>query len=75
MAVNDERGELERGLAAAEAVLRPGGRLVVVSFHSGEDAAVKEFVEPGVVAARRSRRGTGRPSISRRRAGVGLRPV
>lgn len=44
MAVNDEPGELARGLAAAEALIRPGGRLVVVSFHSGEDAAVKRFV-------------------------------
>ena len=44
MAVNDELGELERGLAAAEALLRPGGRLVVVAFHSGEDALVKSFV-------------------------------
>ena len=44
MAVNDELGELERGLAAAEALLRPGGRLVVVAFHSGEDALVKGFV-------------------------------
>ncbi len=44
MAVNDEMGELERGLIAAEALLRPGGRLVVVSFHSGEDGAVKAFV-------------------------------
>ena len=42
--VNDELGELERGLAAAEALLRPGGRLVVVSFHSGEDTQVKRFV-------------------------------
>jgi 16S rRNA (cytosine1402-N4)-methyltransferase len=44
MAVNDEMGELERGLAASETLLRPGGRLAVVSFHSGEDSAVKEFV-------------------------------
>ena len=44
IAVNDEVGELKRGLAAAEALLRPTGRLVVVSFHSGEDTLVKRFV-------------------------------
>ncbi len=44
IAVNDELGELERGLASAEALVRPGGRLAVVSFHSGEDGAVKAFV-------------------------------
>lgn len=42
--VNDELGELDRGLRAAERALRPGGRLVVVSFHSLEDRRVKEFL-------------------------------
>lgn len=42
--VNDELGELERALEAAENLLHPGGRLVVVSFHSLEDWRVKNFL-------------------------------
>ena len=41
--VNDELGELYRGLCAAERLLKPGGRLVVVTFHSLEDRIVKTF--------------------------------
>ena len=55
--VNDELGELVRGLSAAERALKPSGRLVVVAFHSLEDRIVKNFL------ATRSRA----PSSSRHR--------
>jgi 16S rRNA (cytosine1402-N4)-methyltransferase len=42
IAVNDELGEVERGIAAAMELLAPGGRLVVVAFHSLEDRIVKQ---------------------------------
>ncbi|MCB9978823.1 MAG: 16S rRNA (cytosine(1402)-N(4))-methyltransferase RsmH [Rhodospirillales bacterium] len=56
IAVNDELGELERALEAAQALLNPGGRLIVVTFHSLEDGIVKTFL--------RERSGAG-PSGSR----------
>lgn len=45
IAVNDELGELNQALEAAEHILEEGGRLVVVSFHSLEDRCVKSFLK------------------------------
>ncbi len=57
IAVNDELGELVKGLAAAERMLKEGGRLAVVTFHSLEDRIVKQFF------ARRSGHGEARSRL------------
>jgi 16S rRNA (cytosine1402-N4)-methyltransferase len=64
--LNREMDELEDGLAAAERVLKPGGRLAVVTFHSLEDRLVKRFL--------RSRSG-GDPTGSRHRPDVNDAPA
>ncbi|MCW8835753.1 MAG: 16S rRNA (cytosine(1402)-N(4))-methyltransferase RsmH [Rhodospirillales bacterium] len=66
IAVNDEIGELRRGLLAAESVLAPGGRLAVVSFHSLEDREVKTYLKTRSGAAANPSRHM--PETSRPRA-------
>lgn len=45
IAVNDEMGEIRRGLEVSLGMVRPGGRLVAISYHSLEDRIVKQFMK------------------------------
>ncbi len=62
--VNDELNQLDKGLRVAEAILRPGGRLAVVAFHSLEDRRVKSFFTARSGASARPSRHI--PSLSSR---------
>lgn len=77
--VNDELAELEAGLAAAEALLKEGGVLAVVSFHSLEDRIVKHFLRASSGAGRAiSRHLPGEiagPAPSFTRVSKGIRPT
>ena len=73
--VNGELDELHLALSAAEQVLRPGGRLVVVSFHSLEDRIVKNFLNARAKVAGGSRH---QPEAAQRRPSFAIltkRPV
>jgi 16S rRNA (cytosine1402-N4)-methyltransferase len=70
IAVNDEFGVLERFLAALPGALRAGGRVAVLSFHSGEDRRVKKAFQAGERAGVYARVAPDpvRPSAAERRA-------
>jgi 16S rRNA (cytosine1402-N4)-methyltransferase len=71
--LNDELGELDRGLRAAEALLAPGGRLAVVSFHSLEDRIVKQFLRARSGAVPQASRHT--PATRRDTPAPSFRPM
>lgn len=68
--VNDELGEIERALAQAASLLAPGGRLVVVAFHSLEDRLVKRFMQQATGRAPRPSRHA--PEVAEPRAEFSL---
>jgi len=70
--VNDELGEIERALAAAAQLLAPGGRLVVVAFHSLEDRIVKRFMTDAAGRTPAPSRHDPRGLLSRTRPGFRL---